>query len=190
MTLVMAAAGLAQPTGDWQETIDRVVPAVVALRVNAPRAFDTESPGYLQATGFVVDAERGLILTNRHVVRSGPVVAEAVQVVFQEYVEEHGLEEIGEVFGKGMRIEVGDLLPSSVYAERLEKVPQIWERAFEVNAAEDPAIRASCVEFVLAGLYSLDVISRAQRHGGLEQQVGDHDHVGGIDSAEGHRSAG
>ena len=31
-----------------------------------------------QATGFVVDAERGLILTNRHVVTPGPVVAEAV----------------------------------------------------------------------------------------------------------------
>ena len=30
-----------------------------------------------QATGFVVDAERGLILTNRHVVTPGPVTAEA-----------------------------------------------------------------------------------------------------------------
>jgi magnesium chelatase subunit I len=99
------------------------------------------------------------------------VVAEAVQVVFQEYVEEHGLEEIGEVFAKGMRIEVGDLLPSSVYAERLERVPQVWERAFEVNAAEDPAIRASCVEFVLAGLHSLDVISRAQRHGQVTYDI-------------------
>jgi magnesium chelatase subunit I len=99
------------------------------------------------------------------------VVAEAVQVVFQEYVEEHGLEEIGEVFGKGIRIEVGDMLPSSVYAERLQKVPQVWERAFEVNAAEDPAIRASCVEFVLAGLHSMDVISRAQRHGQVTYEI-------------------
>ena len=30
------------------------------------------------ATGFVVDAERGLILTNRHVVHQGPVTAEAI----------------------------------------------------------------------------------------------------------------
>ena len=30
-----------------------------------------------QATGFVVDAERGLILTNRHVVTPGPVTSEA-----------------------------------------------------------------------------------------------------------------
>jgi len=78
LTVLMAASALAQPLQDWQETIDEVVPGVVALRVNSPRAFDTEAPGVLEATGFVVDADRGLILTNRHVVRSGPVVAEAV----------------------------------------------------------------------------------------------------------------
>ncbi|RLN89203.1 hypothetical protein BBJ28_00026506, partial [Nothophytophthora sp. Chile5] len=36
--------------------------------------FDTESPGNGSATGFVVDAERGIILTNRHVVGPGPIV--------------------------------------------------------------------------------------------------------------------
>ena len=81
---VMAASALAQPLADWQETIDQVVPGVVALRVNSPRAFDSEMPGTLQATGFVVDAEQGLILTNRHVVRSGPVVAEAVLLDHEE----------------------------------------------------------------------------------------------------------
>ena len=42
------------------------------------RAFDTEWNMSSQATGFVVDAERGLILTNRHVVTPGPVTAQAV----------------------------------------------------------------------------------------------------------------
>ena len=41
------------------------------------RAFDNTSSGSSQATGFVVDAERGLILTNRHVVKPGPAVSEA-----------------------------------------------------------------------------------------------------------------
>jgi S1-C subfamily serine protease len=62
----------------WQETLDRVASAVVVLRVSTPRAFDDVTPGTGVATGFVVDAEQGLILTNRHVVTSGPVVAEAV----------------------------------------------------------------------------------------------------------------
>ncbi len=77
MGLGLGTAARAQSNG-WQKTIDRVTPAVVALRVNSPRAFDGGTTGYSVATGFVVDAERGLILTNRHVVTPGPVVAEAV----------------------------------------------------------------------------------------------------------------
>ncbi len=84
-TILMAAA-LAAPTpiNGWQETLDRVAPAVVVLRVNATRAFDGESTGDQVATGFVVDAERGIILTNRHVVMAGPVVAEAVFLDHEE----------------------------------------------------------------------------------------------------------
>lgn len=98
------------------------------------------------------------------------VVAQAISVVFAEYVEEHGLAEIAEIFRKGIRVEVGDLLPSSIYAERLKRVPAAWDKAFEVNASEDEAVRASCVEFVLAGLYSMDKISRAERHGKIEYE--------------------
>ncbi len=43
--------------------------------------------------------------------------------------------------------------------------------AFEVNASENEAVRASCVEFVLAGLYSMDQISRSQRHGKIEYEI-------------------
>jgi len=98
------------------------------------------------------------------------VMATAIQVVFAEYVEEHGLAEIAEVFRQGVRIEVGDMLPSSAYAERLKRVPAAWDKAFEVNASEAEAVRASCVEFVLAGLYSMDRISRSERHGKMEYE--------------------
>ncbi|HZZ71246.1 MAG TPA: magnesium chelatase [Pirellulales bacterium] len=93
------------------------------------------------------------------------IVAEAIQTVFAEYVDRHGLEEIAQIFGEGVKIEVGDLLPSSQYAERLKRVPSAWDKAFEVNASSHPAMRAACVEFVLAGLYSADRISRSQQHG-------------------------
>jgi len=98
------------------------------------------------------------------------VIAKAIEVVFREYIEEHGLAEIAEIFRGGVRVEVGDLLPSSHYAERLKNVPPAWDKAFEVNASEDEAVRASCVEFVLAGLYSMDRISRSQRHGKIEYE--------------------
>lgn len=93
------------------------------------------------------------------------IAAQAIKDVFGEYVTEHGLAEIAEIFGKGVKIEVGDMLPSRAYAERLKRVPPVWDKAFEVNASGDEAVRASCVEFVLAGLYASDKISRQQKHG-------------------------
>ena len=75
--------------------------------------------------------------------------------------------ELSEIFSRGIKIEVGDLVPSGRYAELLKRVPPVWDKAFEVNASEDPAVRASCVEFVLAGLYAADRISRSQHRGGM-----------------------
>lgn len=99
------------------------------------------------------------------------VVAEAIRTVFSEYVEQHGLEDIAQIFSKGVKIEVGDMLPSENYEKLLRRVPPVWDRAFEVNASENAAIRASCVEFVLAGLYATDRISRAQRHGVVTYEI-------------------
>ena len=70
-------AGAAEDTA-WTKTLERVSSGVVSIRVDSTRAFDTEWNSSSQATGFVVDAEYGLILTNRHVVTPGPVIAEAV----------------------------------------------------------------------------------------------------------------
>ncbi|QDT98751.1 magnesium chelatase [Gimesia aquarii] len=93
------------------------------------------------------------------------IIAQAIQDVFQEYIVEHGLAEISEIFSQGIKVEVGDMLPSSQYADRLKRVPPIWDKAFEVNASGDEAIRAACIEFVLAGLYANSKISRSQDHG-------------------------
>ena len=75
LALLLASVAPARARSAWEETIERVSRGVVALRVTGTRAFDTEPAGVAVATGFVVDAERGLILTNRHVVRPGPVTA-------------------------------------------------------------------------------------------------------------------
>ncbi len=93
------------------------------------------------------------------------VVAEAIASVFAEYVEQHSLAGIAEIFAEGVKIEVGDMLPSRHYAELLKRVPPVWDAAFEVNASGDEAVRASCVEFVLAGLYATERISRHEGHG-------------------------
>ena len=70
----------------WRRTLEQISPSVVSIQVDATRAFDTEWNESSQATGFVVDAERGLILTNRHVVTAGPVRAAGL-FINQEEVE-------------------------------------------------------------------------------------------------------
>ncbi len=62
---------------NWAQTLERIASGVVTIQIDSTRAFDTEWNTTAQATGFVIDAKRGLILTNRHVVTPGPVTAQA-----------------------------------------------------------------------------------------------------------------
>ena len=73
---LLSTLAAAEPT--WQDTLEAVSPGVVSISVTQTRAFDTVGAHSGQATGFIVDAERGILLTNRHVVGNGPVLAEAV----------------------------------------------------------------------------------------------------------------
>lgn len=59
-------------TAEWQATIEKVVRNVVSIHFCQTCSFDTDSAISSEATGFVVDAEKGYILTNRHVVGAGP----------------------------------------------------------------------------------------------------------------------
>ena len=65
-------------SNSWEKVIEEASQSIVSIRVNAVRPFDTQGSSVTQATGFVVDAERGIILTNRHVVQPGPITAEGV----------------------------------------------------------------------------------------------------------------
>ena len=51
---------------EWQTTLEeKVLPTVVWIHRSFTKSFDTERASSGQATGFIVDAKRGLILTNR-----------------------------------------------------------------------------------------------------------------------------
>src|SRR5579863_2023124 len=76
-TQLAQQAAAVEESPDWAVTLERIASSVVSIEIDATRAFDTEWNTSAQATGFVVDAERGLILTNRHVVTPGPVTATA-----------------------------------------------------------------------------------------------------------------
>lgn len=78
LCLVPGLVAAAEATPEWARTLEQISQGVVAIQVDLARGFDTETSTSAQATGFVVDARRGLILTNRHVVTAGPVTAQAV----------------------------------------------------------------------------------------------------------------
>ena len=59
----VAVAG--QDTAEWQRTIESVVKSVVSIHFCQTCSFDTDAAVSSEATGFVVDAEQGYILTNR-----------------------------------------------------------------------------------------------------------------------------
>lgn len=72
MLPVAAVPASATDSAEWQETIHKVVKCVVSIHFCQTASFDTDFSMSSEATGFVVDAEKGYILTNRHVVCAGP----------------------------------------------------------------------------------------------------------------------
>jgi S1-C subfamily serine protease len=58
----------------------RYKPVVVNVEKSSSVALNGESPGQGKATGFIVDAKRGIIATNRHVTGTSPC---RVKVVFE-----------------------------------------------------------------------------------------------------------
>ncbi|CAO3702707.1 unnamed protein product [Rhizopus stolonifer] len=68
----------------WEPTLERAIKAIVSIKASHVRSFDTESSGGYTATGFIVDAARGIILTNRHVVSPAPIMAQAVLTNYEE----------------------------------------------------------------------------------------------------------
>mmetsp|Transcript_119393 Transcript_119393/g.207277 ORF Transcript_119393/g.207277 Transcript_119393/m.207277 type:complete len:1032 (-) Transcript_119393:92-3187(-) len=58
--------------GGWHDVVDTVRCAIVALKVRVVRPFQDDKAGVCAGTGFVVDSERGLVLTNRHVCTCSP----------------------------------------------------------------------------------------------------------------------
>ncbi|KAJ1863373.1 hypothetical protein LPJ73_000530 [Coemansia sp. RSA 2703] len=56
----------------WDTIQDRLRESIVSIQCNRTMTFDTESAGCANATGFVIDVEQGIILSNRHVMSPGP----------------------------------------------------------------------------------------------------------------------
>ena len=61
---MLALTAAVADTAAWQATIEKVVKNVVSIHFCQPCSFDTDAACSSEATGFVVDAVKGYILTN------------------------------------------------------------------------------------------------------------------------------
>ncbi|CAO3590341.1 unnamed protein product [Absidia cylindrospora] len=78
------ASGIPYKAKTWEPTLEKAIRAIISIKASHVRSFDTETSGGYTATGFIVDAQQGIILTNRHVVSPAPIVAQAVLTNYEE----------------------------------------------------------------------------------------------------------
>ncbi|KAH3676150.1 hypothetical protein WICMUC_002172 [Wickerhamomyces mucosus] len=106
--------------GKWHETIKNVVKSVVSIHFAQTASFDCDPAIVSEATGFVVDAERGIILTNRHVVGAGPFWGYAifdnheeavVKPIYRDPVHDFGFLKFNPEEIKYMKVQSLDLRP-------------------------------------------------------------------------------
>ncbi|OMH82817.1 PDZ domain-containing protein [Zancudomyces culisetae] len=73
-----------EDTPMWERVIRRALNGIVSIKTSCVFPFDTEGCDGYVASGFIVDAERGIILSNRHVVSPAPTVAVATLKNYEE----------------------------------------------------------------------------------------------------------
>ena len=115
---------------------------------NAPWAFDSAPTGYSTATGFVVDAERGLILTNRHLVMPGRL--DETRAILQWIAEQLGSNTFVNLMDQyhpagpvlnGRYPEIGRSLSSREYAKARQVAQDAGLRRLDERAASKLALR-------------------------------------------------
>ncbi|MBI3298381.1 MAG: trypsin-like peptidase domain-containing protein [Elusimicrobia bacterium] len=78
LALLLAAPASAEFSA---ELVSRLKSSVVNIEVSVQHGLNAESTGKRGGTGFIVDAERGIIATNRHVVGTSPAL---IKIVFED----------------------------------------------------------------------------------------------------------
>ena len=61
----------------WKASMDLAMQAIVTIQRAAPFSFGNDSKGHREGTGFIVDIDHGIILTNREILSEGPMNARA-----------------------------------------------------------------------------------------------------------------
>jgi len=101
------------------------------------------------------------------------LITKALYAVFSRRVDVDGLEPVVTAFEDGLAIEVGDRTPSRDYVAWMREVPGLATAVdrlgtYDVtDGAEEPAVVASAVEFLLEGLHLARRLNKDRLPGGM-----------------------
>ncbi|VAX17620.1 Magnesium chelatase, subunit ChlI [hydrothermal vent metagenome] len=126
---------------------------IVTPRISDLNYLHTSSSGKIELDPFREDS-----LTEEQVINR--VMEKAIESIFVERFSSSRLDEIAEGINNDNTIEVGDMIPSAEYKKIVASFPRLWEPVHELGGDESDQMRASCVEFVLEGLYLTGKLSR------------------------------
>ncbi|MHB2018365.1 MAG: magnesium chelatase, partial [Candidatus Xenobia bacterium] len=85
----------------------------------------------------------------------------AVKIVFDERVDAETQEGMARDVKGEKTVEVSDLMPAAEYKKIYPRVPTLWDPVQQMGATT-PEVEASCVEFLLEGLFASGRLSRAK----------------------------
>jgi len=101
------------------------------------------------------------------------LVARAVHATFSRLVDVDDLDEVVLAFEEGLVIEAGERVPSREYVRWMREVPGLDASVRRLGAfdatdgAEEPAVVASAVEFLLEGLHLVRRVNKDRAAGGV-----------------------
>lgn len=88
------------------------------------------------------------------------IMDSAVRKVFMERFGQANLDEMAEKIKGDVSVDTGDMVPSADYRNIISQATELWEPVHSLGGDESDAMRASCVEFVLEGLYLTGKLTR------------------------------
>lgn len=132
-----------------------------ALRLGESEAVPrlTDLPGLRASMGGKIELEyAGTDKSESEILDN--LVRRAVLGVFEETCGECDLDAVVRAFEDGWKVEVGDDLPSSEYAEGVDQIPGLRKAVEGLGCGGGPARIAAAVEFVLEGLHLSNRLNR------------------------------
>ncbi|KAI9143414.1 hypothetical protein BKA69DRAFT_1026590 [Paraphysoderma sedebokerense] len=116
----------------WNAVIEKAIESIVSIKYCVTSYFDSYKPGRYSATGFIVDVDNALILTNKHVCTDAPWMGKVsfrnseevdARVVYRDPIHDFGILQFDKASVKFQKLASIPLCPEDAKISMEVKVP-------------------------------------------------------------------